>query len=71
MDTGPVETFVLRLWGPSPGQPSFQMELHGIVDHVASGERIPFTNEQGLLEAIHRLRGTKPAEIESEGGGLR
>ncbi len=62
-----METFVLRLWGTSPNHPVFEEQLRGIVDHVASGERVVFMTEQELVEAIQRLRGASRPENDDEG----
>lgn len=50
-----METFVIRVWVPANdgGAPSEPVgTLHGIVEHIGSGRRTPFTGHEQLCEFI-------------------
>jgi hypothetical protein len=49
-----VETFIVRLWTPSPelADEIAADELHGSVEHVRSRESSPFRNGDDLLELL-------------------
>ncbi|GAA1712301.1 hypothetical protein GCM10009745_70590 [Kribbella yunnanensis] len=46
-----MQTFVVRVWSPADGPPGD--ELRGIVQHIATGQSIPFRTR---LELIHVIR---------------
>ena len=48
-----METFVLRVWTPASGNPGADAtSLHGLVEHVRSGDSTPFTGEEELLRLL-------------------
>ena len=49
-----METFVIQIGQrpQQPGEPS-QHELRGVVEHVGTGRRQPFTNGRELLAFLH------------------
>jgi hypothetical protein len=58
-----VETFIVRLWAPSPDlvDEIAEDELHGSVDHVRARESYRFQTADGLLEIL-RLALDPPRE---------
>jgi hypothetical protein len=60
-----METFVVRVWSePARQEPH---RLHGVVDHVASGESTSFASAEQLLAFLHKP--SRSGEEIAEGGG--
>ena len=45
-----METYVVRTWTPGVDEPPGQEPLRGTVQHVASGNEVPFIGARALLE---------------------
>jgi hypothetical protein len=55
-----MDTFVVRLWTPSPaaGDPAaVRLGLHGTVHHVGSGRTATFRDGPQLIELLSSLNG--------------
>ncbi len=56
-----METFVLRLFRPDP---ETDQELHGSLEHVASGVKVTFHTTAEMLAAItHQTRTELPIRV--------
>lgn len=51
-----METFVVRVWTPAETRAEGPFELHGIVEHVGSGEASRFRGSAELFEALRAER---------------
>lgn len=59
-ETARMDTFVVRLWTPSPaaGDPAaVRLGLHGTVHHVGSGRTATFRDGPELIELLSSLGG--------------
>ncbi|HEX9645505.1 MAG TPA: hypothetical protein VGC11_16045 [Acidimicrobiia bacterium] len=62
---GMAETFVVRVWRPSPG---IESDLRGMVEHVASQTRHRFTSSDELLALLAAPATTTPEAAASAPG---
>lgn len=47
-----METFVVRIWRPATAEAAQPASLHGLVQHVGSGEQRPFADGEQLLDIL-------------------
>jgi hypothetical protein len=56
---GPVESFLVRLWSPDPGEPVAD-PLRGVVRRVTTGEERVFASEAELLGFLRTAGSEEP-----------
>ena len=61
-----METFVVRIWSEAPERE--RRALHGVVEHVGSGEATSFASAEQLLAFLQEPSVRSGEEI-AEGGG--
>jgi len=64
-----VQTFVVRLWTPPEPSPRPPDSLRGIVEHLRSGRKGPFADEEELL-AFLRERLGEPVAAHRRAGAV-
>lgn len=48
-----MQTFVVRVWIPAPGEDVAERSMHGVVEHSTSRRSRPFRDETELVSFIH------------------
>lgn len=66
-----METYLVRIWTGTDGQPLSENALRGIVRHVRSGEEAPFDAAAALVSFLRRPRGLPGEPAGSEPAGTR
>jgi hypothetical protein len=61
-----METFIVRVWVP-PSPPEGEGVLRGVVEHLGSGQKTTFVDDDELLAFLRRLE-HEPAGARELGG---
>jgi hypothetical protein len=68
-----MDTFIVRLWVPAESDGVSAGAVHGMVQHVATGRRSPFTGPDELIALLGDGRAVTDADPDGsrEGADLR